>query len=145
MGINMNPQEIKVFLAEQKVCRMATVDKSGMPHVIPMWYVIVDGDIYIETTGTTKKVRNVKSTKKASLVIDDGNSLHDFRCVMIQGKMEVIGDKAIFKKFREAYAQRYFGSDEHPGYRFLTGIPNRVLLKFTPERFYSWDYRKLKF
>ena len=30
MSINMNPQEIKVFLAEQKVCRMATVDKSGM-------------------------------------------------------------------------------------------------------------------
>jgi len=108
------------------------VDKSGMPHVIPMWYVILDGDIYVETTGTTKKVRNVKLTKKASLVIDDGDSFHDFRGVMIQGNMEVINDKALFKKFREAYAQRYFGSDEHPGYRFLTSIPNRVLLKFTP-------------
>ncbi len=145
MGIIMNPQEIKVFLAEQKVCRMATVDKSGMPHVIPMWYVIVDGDIYVETTGTTKKVRNVESNGKVSLVVDAGEFLYDYRGVMMQGKMELVNDKALFKRFREAYAQRYFGSDEHPGYRFLTGIPNRVLLKFTPERFYSWDYRKLKF
>ena len=69
MGINMTPEEIKVFLAEQKVCRMATVGKDGMPHVIPMWYVILDGEIYIETTGNTKKVRNVESNKKTALII----------------------------------------------------------------------------
>src|SRR5574341_1325876 len=106
MGLNMTPQEVRVFLAEQKVCRMATVDKSGMPHVIPMWSVILDGDIYIETTGTTKKVRNVKSTKKVFLVIDDGDSLHNFRGVMIQGRMKIIRDQVPFKKFMESYIHR---------------------------------------
>ncbi len=145
MGINMTPEEIKVFFAEQKVLRMATVDKDGMPHVVPMWYVILEGDIYIETTGTTKKVKNVESNRKVSLVVDTGEFLYDYRGVMMQGKMEVVSDKALFKRFREAYAQRYFGSNEHPGYKFLTSIPNRVLLKFIPDRFVSWDYRKLKF
>lgn len=145
MGINMAPEEIKVFLAEQKVCRMATVDKDGMPHVIPMWYVILGGDICIETTESTKKVKNVESNRKVSLVVDAGEFLYDYRGVMMQGKMEVVSDKALFKRFREAYAQRYFGSNEHPGYKFLTSIPNRVLLKFIPDKFVSWDYRKLKF
>ena len=145
MGINMTTEEIKVFLAEQKVCRMATVGRDGMPHVIPMWYVILGGDIYIETTGTTKKVKNVKSTKKAALIVDAGDSLYDYRGVMTQGKMEIVKDKALFDRIREAYAQRYFGSTEHPGYKFLTGIANRVLLKFIPEKFVSWDYRKMKF
>jgi nitroimidazol reductase NimA-like FMN-containing flavoprotein (pyridoxamine 5'-phosphate oxidase superfamily) len=145
MDINMTPGEIKVFLAEQKVCRMATVGKDGMPHVIPMWYVILGGEIYIETTGTTKKVKNVKSTKKTALIVDAGDSLYDYMGVMMQGKTEIVKDKAIFGRFREAYAQRYFGSNEHPGYKLLTGIPNRVLLKFIPEKFASWDYRKMKF
>jgi nitroimidazol reductase NimA-like FMN-containing flavoprotein (pyridoxamine 5'-phosphate oxidase superfamily) len=144
MGINMTPEEIKVFLADNKVCRMATVDKDVMPHVVPMWYVILDGDIYIETTGTTKKVRNVESNKKTALIVDGGDSLYDYRGVMIQGRTELVDDKALFKRFREAYAQRYFGSDEHPGYKLLTGIPNRVLLKFIPEKSASWDYRKWK-
>ncbi|MBI2486721.1 MAG: pyridoxamine 5'-phosphate oxidase family protein [Deltaproteobacteria bacterium] len=124
---------------------MATVDEDGMPHVVPMWYVILDGDIYIETTGTTKKVRNVESNKKTPLIVDAGDSVYDYRGVMIQGRMELVEDKALFKRFREAYAQRYFGSDEHPGYKLLTGIPNRVLLKFIPEKSASWDYRKWKF
>jgi nitroimidazol reductase NimA-like FMN-containing flavoprotein (pyridoxamine 5'-phosphate oxidase superfamily) len=144
MGINMTPDQVKVFLAEQKVCRMATVGKSGMPHVIPMWYVILNGDISIETTGTTKKVRNVKSNEKVSLVVDSGEFLYDYMGVMMQGRMEEVNDKAIFNRFREAYAQRYFGSDEHPGYQFLTSIPNCVLLKFVPEKHMSWDYTKLK-
>jgi PPOX class probable F420-dependent enzyme len=141
----MSPQEIKVFLAENKVCRMATVDKNGMPHVIPMWYVILDGDIYIETTGTTKKVKNIKANGKVSLVVDAGEFLYDYRGVMMQGRMEIVEDSALFKRFREAFAQRYFGSDEHPGYKVLTSIPNRVLLKFVPEKVVSWDYRKWKF
>ena len=145
MGINMTLEEIKVFLAEQKICRMATVDKDVIPHVIPMWYVILEGDIYIETTGTTKKVKNIESNRKVSLVMDAGEFLYDYRGVMMQGKMEVVSDKPLFKRFREAYAQRYFGSNEHPGYKFLTSIPNRVLLKFIPDKFVSWDYRKLKF
>ncbi|MFQ5787128.1 MAG: pyridoxamine 5'-phosphate oxidase family protein, partial [Thermodesulfobacteriota bacterium] len=36
----MTEEEIKVFLAEHKICRMATVGKKGVPHVVPMWYVI---------------------------------------------------------------------------------------------------------
>ena len=124
---------------------MATVGKDGMPHAVPMWYVILDGEIYIETTGTTKKVKNVEATKKAAIIVDAGDSLYDYRGVMMQGMTEVLRDGAFLKRFREALAQRYFGSDEHPGYRVLTSIPDRVLLKFIPEKTASWDYRKWKF
>jgi PPOX class probable F420-dependent enzyme len=141
----MAPEEIKVFLAESKICRMATVDKNGMPHVIPMWYVILDGNIYIETTGTNKKVKNIEYNPKVSIVVDAGDFLYDYRGVMMQGRMEFVKDEAFFKRFREALAQRYFGTDEHPGYKVLTSIPNRVLLKFIPEKVVSWDYRKWKF
>lgn len=134
-----------MFVAENKICRMATVDRSGMPHVIPMWYVILDGGIYIETTGGSKKVRNIESNDKVSLVIDAGNTLYDYRGVVMQGTVEFVNDKDIFKRFREALAQRYFGTTEHPGFIALTSIHDRVLLRFSPKKQASWDYRKLKF
>ena len=34
MGLNMTPQEVKVFLAEQKVCRMATVLTNPECHML---------------------------------------------------------------------------------------------------------------
>lgn len=46
---------------------------------------------------------------------------------------EKTSDKALFARFRETHAQRYFGSNEHPGYKLLTSIPSRALLKFSPE------------
>ncbi len=141
----MTEEEVKVFLAEHKVCRMATVDKNGMPHIVPMWYVILDGQIYMEATGETKKVRNIEFNQNVSLVIDSGGFLYDYRGVMMQGKMEKVGDEKMFKRFREALAQRYFGTTEHPGYRALTSIPNRVVLKFILEKTASWDYRKMAF
>ncbi len=144
MRINMTLEEIKVFLAEQKVCRLATIDKNGVPHVVPIWYVILDGEIYTETTGTTKKTKNIESNKKTALVVDAGNSLYDYIGVMMQGEIELVSDKSIIERVREAFAQRYFGSNEHPGYKFLTSMPNRVLLKFIPQKFVSWDHRKMK-
>jgi nitroimidazol reductase NimA-like FMN-containing flavoprotein (pyridoxamine 5'-phosphate oxidase superfamily) len=145
LSINMKEDEIKVFLAENKICRMATADNRGIPHVVPMWYVILDDCIFIETTGSTKKVRNIEKNDNVSIVIDRGEFLYDYRGVIMQGKMEFVKDEDLIRRFREAFAQRFFGSDQHPGYKALTSIPHRVVLKFFPQKVASWDYRKMSF
>ena len=43
-------------------------------------------------------------------------------------------------RFREAMAQRYFGTAEHPGYKYLVSGSDPLLMKVVPKKVVTWDY-----
>ncbi len=136
----MSRQVTKVFLGQQKVCRLATVDRLGQPHVVPVWHIILDGDIYIETSPNSKKGKNLKANPKVALVVDAGDAFDNYKGIMIQGTVEVVKDKQMLRRFRDAMAQRYFGTADHQGYKYLVSGSDPLLLKVIPKRVVTWDY-----
>ena len=136
----LSRQAMKMFLGAQKVCRLATVDRRGQPHVVPVWHILLDGDLYIETSPSSKKGLNLKANPKMALVVDAGDSFDAYKGVMIQGRVEFVKDKKMLVRFREAMAQRYFGTSEHPGYKYLVGGGDPLLMKVIPEKVVTWDY-----
>jgi len=133
-------QAMKIFLGQQKVCRLATVDRRGQPHVVPVWHIMLDGDIYIETSPNSKKGRNLKVNPKMALVVDAGDGFDAYKGVMIQGTVEFVKDKQMLARFRDAMAQRYFGTAEHPGYKYLVSGSDPLLMKVIPKKVVTWDY-----
>ncbi len=142
MALRMTPEEIMVFLAENKVGRIATTDDKGQPHVAPIWHIIIDGDIYFETGAATRKARNLKVNRKMALVVDAGDNIHNYRGVVIQGEIEFVKDKKVIERFNEAFAQRYFGSTDHPDFKYLISLPGRTIMRIRRKRMTSWDYTK---
>jgi PPOX class probable F420-dependent enzyme len=140
----LSRQAMKIFLGEQKVCRLATVDRRGQPHVVPVWHILLDGDLYIETSPKSKKGLNLKTNPKIALVVDAGDSFDAYKGVMIQGRVEFVKDKKMLVRFREAMAQRYFGTSEHPGYKYLVSGSDPLLMKVLPEKVVTWDYSQKK-
>lgn len=133
-------QAMKIFLGQQKVCRLATVDRRGQPHVVPVWHIVLDGDIYIETSPRSKKGQNLRANPKMALVVDAGDGFDTYKGVMIQGTVEFVKDKQTLERFREAMAQRYFGTAEHPGYKYLVSGSDPLLMKVIPKKVVTWDY-----
>ena len=41
--IKMTEAEVAAYLAEQRVLNVATIGPTGHPHVVAMWFAIVDG------------------------------------------------------------------------------------------------------
>lgn len=138
----MSPREVELFLAGGRLCRLATVGSDGTPHVVPVWYVVMDGEIYLSTSANTAKARNLERFPRAALVVDEGWTFDDFRGVMLQGRVERVDD-ALAGRVSEAFAYKYFGSNRHPGFLFLEGMAGRVLLRFIPERTVSWYSRRM--
>jgi len=83
MGKTMSQQAIDVFLGQQRVCRLATVDRQGQPHVVPVWHILLDGELDIETSPRSKKGRNLQVNQKVALVIDAGDSFEHYKGIMI--------------------------------------------------------------
>ena len=93
------------YLAGQRLGRIATVGPDGQPHVVPTSFrynpdldVIEVGGLRM---GQTKKVRDVRRTGRASIVVDDVLPPWQPRMIEIRGTAEVLdtGGKAWGKQF----------------------------------------------
>ncbi len=66
------------FLNGQRVARLATADKAGVPHVVPVCYVVERASVYIAIDSKPKRVaplrlkrvRNIAENAEVSLLVD---------------------------------------------------------------------------
>jgi nitroimidazol reductase NimA-like FMN-containing flavoprotein (pyridoxamine 5'-phosphate oxidase superfamily) len=54
--IQMDDDEIQTFLDEERVLNVATIGPTGHPHVVAMWYALVDRELVFWTFGKSQKV-----------------------------------------------------------------------------------------
>ncbi|MGB6896937.1 MAG: nitroreductase/quinone reductase family protein [Dehalococcoidia bacterium] len=66
------PEAVRRFVAEARVCRLATVDPSGQPHVVPLCPVF-DGDrtLYVDVGRNSANARNVAANPRAEVALDE--------------------------------------------------------------------------
>jgi pyridoxamine 5'-phosphate oxidase family protein len=95
------------YLAGQRLGRIATVGADGQPHVVPTSFRYNPDHDAIEVGGLrmsqTKKVRDVRRTGRASIVVDDVLPPWSPRMIEIRGTAEVIasGGKALSDNFED--------------------------------------------
>src|SRR3972149_9447229 len=97
------------FLKSQKLLRLATVDKNGVPYIIPVWYLYKNGNFYVGTNTSTKKAKNVRKNPKVSFCVDLG--VHSpIIGVMGIGNAKLILRKSHVSRIAEKILLRYFKS-----------------------------------
>jgi len=82
------------YLSQGKLGRLATIDATGMPHVVPLgWHYNPELDV-IDIGGRdfarSRKFRNAQRNPNVALVIDDVLPAWRPRCVMIRGTAEAL-------------------------------------------------------
>lgn len=95
------------YLAGQRLGRIATVGPDGQPHVVPTSFRYNAEYDAIDVGGLrmsqTKKLRDVRRTGRASIVIDDVLPPWQPRMIEVRGTAEVIpqGGKALNERFED--------------------------------------------
>jgi pyridoxamine 5'-phosphate oxidase family protein len=84
------------YLADRRLGRLATIDASGLPHVVPLGWTYNPALDTIDIGGRdfarSKKFRNVKANPKVALVIDDVLPPWRPRSVMVRGDAEALAE-----------------------------------------------------
>jgi general stress protein 26 len=62
--------KVLAFIRSQRVARVATVDRKGTPHNVPICPVAVSGRIYFASGNNARKVRNLRQNPHAALAFD---------------------------------------------------------------------------
>jgi nitroimidazol reductase NimA-like FMN-containing flavoprotein (pyridoxamine 5'-phosphate oxidase superfamily) len=138
--IAMSDEEVLAFLDEERTLTCATVGTDGWPHLMPLWYVVRDGECWAWTYAKSQKIRNLERESRCTLQIEAGTEYSQLRGVMIKCAAAIHRDPEVVAAVGTELGRR-FGVTE--GYVTPEQAAKRVALQFVSSGVASWDHRKL--
>lgn len=142
----MTDAEVRELLEEEHTVICATVGRDGWPHLMPLWYVLRDGELWAWTYAASQKVRNLERDTRATLQVETGTEYQQLRGVMIKAEVELHRDTETVARLGLEIMSRY----RRPADRVeeIAAIvarqaSKRVALRFVECSRASWDHRKL--
>ena len=142
--IRMNDEEIHAFLEEQRTLQVATIDHDGFPHLVAMWYVLVNNEIAFWTYAKSQKALNLRRDPRLTCLVESGIQYEELRGVQIKGQAALSDDLATVQKLGEAIFTRYTGPLNDNTLSLVTKqAPKRIAIFVKPMEIVSWDHSKL--
>ncbi len=140
----MSSDEVHKFLAESKTIILCSNGKDGVPHPMPMWFVLDDdGTIRMTTFAKSQKILNLERDPRVSLLAEAGEEYQELRGVVLYGRAELVPDtERVIDTLIDASGQ---GDRANQGVRdaMRGNASKRVLIRVKPERVVSWNHSKL--
>ena len=127
----MDAETLAGFLERKRYAILATVRPDGRPQAAPVAFHVKDGAFWIATVAGAR-VRNLKATPHAALVISEGER-GNHRAVRVEGPVTLHDEEALAavrKKLDAAWEERQGGS-----------LPEwaAAFIELSPESLYSYD------
>jgi len=143
--VAMTPAEVTGFIEANRKLQLATINRDGTPHLVTMYYVMMDGQITFWTYRSSQKARNMGRDPRIACLVETGNEYFDLRGVQVQGVVQITEDPAevlaigrriaaVTLNLHEGLADDYV---EHTA-------PKRLGFLVEPTRVVSWDHSKLQ-
>jgi PPOX class probable F420-dependent enzyme len=150
MGVNqrdliaMTDDEVASFVERSRTATMATIGPNGMPHLVAMWYAVIDGQIWFETKGKSQKAQNLQRDDRLTCLVEDGLTYDTLRGVSLEGRGVIVDDPDAIWQVGVSIWERYTGPYTEDMKPFVeTMLRKRVAVRLDVERVRSWDHRKL--
>jgi PPOX class probable F420-dependent enzyme len=150
MGVNqraqitMTDEEIAAFVAGHRTANLATLGPDGHPHVVAMWYAVIDGVLWFETKAKSQKAVNLRRDPRATVLLEDGLTYDTLRGVSMEGHAVIVDDPDALWAVGVSVWERYTGPYTEDARPFVQAmLTKRVAVRFDAHRVRSWDHRKL--
>jgi len=142
--IRMNDEEIRAFLEEQRILQVATIGKDGWPHLVAMWYVLINDQVVFWTYAKSQKAVNLRRDPRLTCLVESGVRYDELRGVQIKGRAIINDDRETVQRIGEVIFERYTGPlNDNTRQLVSAQAPKRVVVFVEPVEIVSWDHRKL--
>ena len=110
-----------------------------MPHVVPIWAQLIDGQICMPTSSSTLKVKNLRRDERAALMVHENKGSMALSGALIQGRIHVVRGSEAMRRNREIHRRYLTPSDlDDPG---ISGYLSNddVTLVLEPQSIRTWN------
>lgn len=143
----MTDDEVREFLEQARTVILCTIGPDGVPDPVGMWFVIINGEIWMRTYARSQKALNIERDPRVSILVETGDSYTQLRGVQVSGRMDISRDESLICSIAAGLLVKYEGlAPEHVAAAeeaYRTKAAKQVALRLVPDRTVSWDHRKL--
>ncbi len=119
--------------------RLAFIKPDGMPNVVSLWHVHLDGKIYCATQKSAKIVSYLEDNPVCGFEIAADKP--PYKGIRGEGIAEILYNDG--QKILEILIDKYLGDKESTLSKFLkNNSKNEVAIQITPKRIFQYDYSK---
>lgn len=132
-------QQVDTFLRDSTLpVRLSVVALDGYPRVISLWFKYESGALYCVTHQSSKLARLLKEESRVGFEISPDTPPYFGTRGQGNASVQPLGSDTTL----EDLLKRYLGSLESDFCRWLLSRrTEELLIKISPLRFFTWDYR----
>ncbi|MFM8946072.1 MAG: pyridoxamine 5'-phosphate oxidase family protein [Actinomycetota bacterium] len=145
-SITMTDAEIAAYLEDQKILNIATIGPRGHPHLVAMWYVVMNGKVTFWTFGKSQKILNLRRDPKITGLIESGETYETLKGLELVGTGRIIEDYDTILAIGKAVGLKYNGEGaiSDAALPFLEAqAKKRLGIQIDVEQIVSWDHGKI--
>ncbi len=144
--IRMTEAEVESYLTSGRDLQVASINADGTPHLVTMWFALVDGDLCFWTYGRSQKIVNLQRDPRVTVLVADGDVYEKLRGVSVAGTATVIEDRDELNAIGEAVYEKYWMpiTDEAVREGVHSMGAKRLGVRITLDKVVSWDHSKLE-
>ncbi len=94
-------------LRRSMVARIATLSRNGRPSINPLYFVYLNGRIWLGTSEWTLAARNVKADPRVSVLFQVERDRSDHRVLRIRGRASVRTEQKVQRSYELRAARKY--------------------------------------
>ena len=144
--IMMSEDEVRAYLEVERVLNVATIGPTGHPHLVAMWYAMVEGNAVFWTFSKSQKIINLRRDSKMTGLVESGDTYDQLRGVELVGRGVIVDDYDEILEIGKAVGVKYNG----PSVLGESALPfleaqatKRLGVVFEVDHIISWDHTKL--
>lgn len=148
MSVRLTADEAWEFVEEAHTGVFTTLRRDGMPVSLPVWFVVDDHRVYVQTPAGSKKIARIAHDPRSSFVVESGLAWTELKAVSFTGTARVVTDEEAATRALGLLGAKYadFGLPK-------TSVPDATkkhyarpaVICFVPdERQLTWDNAKLR-
>jgi PPOX class probable F420-dependent enzyme len=142
--VAMTAADQAALLAESHKLQLATINRDGTPHLVTMFYVMVDGQIAFWTYRSAQKARNLARDPRVTCLVEAGDEYFELRGVQVVGIARRVEDPAGVLDIGRRLAAVTAGMPADALEEYTTKTARkRVGFVVEPQRIVTWDHRNL--
>ncbi len=142
--VAMTAQQAAQMLASARKMQLATINRDGTPHLVAMYYGLLDGRIVFWTYRTSQKARNLARDPRLTCLVEDGVEYFDLRGVQVNGVARTVTEPDELRAIGRLVAGRMPGIPPEALEEYVAhGARKRNGYVVEPRVVTSWDHGKL--
>ena len=145
-GVRLTHEEAWAMLHSNHTGIFTSLRRDGVPIALPVWYAVIDGNVYMTTPGQSKKVARIRHDSRSSFLVESGLKWAELKAVHLTGTasiLDVEAESAIADQVRDQLDTKYVAYRTAP--RAMSDATRKhygssSLVRFVPdERIVSWN------